>query len=264
MNFKQFLIEAAKGKQPQYFKVDVDEAIGLLNKYCKNALWMLEENAPIYRGDARVSFPKSGFLVVDTEATERVSENTSNFYTVILDNHPDRKEFPKRARSFIATTNKQRAMDYTWRDDPYVMIPSDSAKIGFVNEQDMWDTRIKLFGMQNDIVYINDHFETLLNLHRAPTIDDFYKFDALLKKDDSSAIRKFKDAFELSKKEVDDFKNNFLDEIWKAYSAEATGHKVYTTATMPHKSKSEVWVGGKVVLIKAPVWQKMVQAYNAK
>lgn len=261
VNFKQFLLEAAVSKTPQYVKVDAEKAIALLNAHCKNALWMLEENAPIYRGDTQVKFPNSGFMVVDTEATERKSENTTNFYTIILDNHPDRKNFPKRSRSFIASTDKDYASGYaTWPQEPYVIIPADDAKIGFVNNEDAWDTPIKLFGESSTIDRFNTKFDYMLKLRRSPVINDFYEFDKLLKNSNPEALKSFKTEFDLSNGEVKAFKDHFLDNIWKAYSAKSTGHTAHTTATMPHKSRSEVWVGGKVVLIKMNVWDKMRQA----
>lgn len=261
MNFKQFLLEAAVKEKPKYFNVDVEEAIALLNTYCKNALWMLAENAPIYRGDYNANFPKSGFMVVDTTATERRSQNTSNFYTVILDNHPNRKDFPKRSRSFIASTQKNYAWGY---GNLYVIVPADDAKIGFVNREDMWDTRIRLFGINGLIEDFNEYFKEAFRLGRAPVIKDFYEFDKLLKKSDPTALRRFRDAFNLSDKSVKQFKDHFLDNIWEAYSAGPTGHTAHTTATMPHKSSSEVWVGGKAVLIEYAVWEKMQGAYLAQ
>lgn len=267
LTFKKFLTEAAI-KEPQYVDISVDAAIELLNTKCKNALWMLQENKPLYRGDENVTFPASGFKDVDSNKSERRSQNTSNFYTVILDNHPDRKNFPKRSKSFIATTDKSYARGYT-DEEPFIVIPEDSAKIGFVNKDDMWKTVIKLFGYANMLDGQNAVFEQIFfrdgKFKVSPysiTIDDFYKFDKALKDGDEEAYKLLSKA--LGRMHADMYKNSFIEEIWKAYSAESTGHTVHTTKNMPHDKNSEVWVGGKMVFIQPKVWENLRKAYGGK
>jgi hypothetical protein len=267
INFKQFITEAAAGKNPMYVDVDVEKAVALLNAHCKNALWMLKENKPIWRGDRKVKFPKSGFKVVDTEATERRSQNTSNYYTVILDNHPDRKQFPKRSRSFIASTDKSYASDYAGggygAGSLFAVIPVDDAKIGVVNKDDMWSTLITLFGQKTAIEDANRFFQRIFDKKTSITIKDFIQFDKKLKSNDPVAVKRFNKIFgdEFGWiKERGKYANSFLEEIWKSYSAESTGHTAHTTANMPRNLKSEVWVGGKVVLIEEGMWKKMVEA----
>ena len=54
MKVEQLLEGAASsGKLPVYTSVQVENAIKMLNARCKDALWMLHENRPIYRGDDR-------------------------------------------------------------------------------------------------------------------------------------------------------------------------------------------------------------------
>ena len=269
MNFKQFLSEIAVSKTPRYVDIEIDEAISILKDHCKNALWMIKENRPIFRGDPNVLFDVSKIKVVDTTKTKRASQNTTNFYTVIFDNHPGRKDFPKRSESFIGTTSRQYASDY---GDPFVIIPYDTAKIGFVNSQDMWDTPVKIFGNHLDVRAANDMFRTIFGKspYSSISIEDFETFDKDLKDCDKFALIRFWLAFGKSRdgKETPEFKcggeyaNNFLNEIWKAYSAESTGHEVFTTKTMPHKSSSEVWVGGNIVIISQDIWDKIVEAFE--
>lgn len=265
LTFKQFLAEKAAGKKPNYVGVDVEQANALLNQFCRNALWMLEENRPIYRGDPdnapHNAMRKSGFAAVDTTATERASQNTSNWYTVILDSHPNRKDFPLRSRSFIASMSLNRADNYTgWMkaEEPMIIIPSDDAKIGLVGRDDMWDTVITLFGERRDIEGFNSLFSKMAGKKASMSaLEDFQK---LLVSGDRSALTRFKNAFYLSEEEAKHFAPIFLQEIRKAYSAESTEHRAVTTATMPHKYVGEVWVGGKVVLISASMWNKLREA----
>ena len=162
------LVEDAVGKEPRYYSQKVDTAINILNTYCKNALWMLYENKPIYRGDSVYLF-NSAFACVDTTKTLRKSTNTTNYYTIILDNIPSRAGFPKRSRSFIATTDSDYANDYRhdapdWRDKDaglYILVPFDKTKIGVVNASDMWHTQIKLFGRSDSIEELNRCFRDM-------------------------------------------------------------------------------------------------------
>lgn len=262
LSFSDFLAlqEAAVGSEPSYEPVDVERAIAALNKHAKNALWMLHDDTPLYRGDRSIkvvdAMKKTGFAMVDTSATERKSENTSNYYTVILDNHPDRGDFPKRSRSFIGSTSYQRSKGYLgWESNahPMVMIPYDDTKIGLVNQEDMWDTVITLFGSREDIESANSSFEYM---GLKPNIEDFEKCASRLKQGDSGALEQFRKGFGAHKSEK--YAKTFMDEIWKAYSAASTGHTAHTTKTLPRPlKKTEVWVGGKVILIDYEMWKKM-------
>jgi hypothetical protein len=262
LSFKDFLIldEAAVKQEPQYISVEIENAIEELNKYAKDALWMIKNNTPLYRGDSSdniVVAMRTGFATVDPSATRRKSENTSNYYTVILDNHPGYKDFPKRSRSFIGSTDYYVARDYSIFDNnTYAMIPYDGVKIGMVNNKDIWHTEITIFGKTHGIDYINTMFERM-------GIDESLKglkdFDKCLKNDDLEAIKKFQEAFTLNESDLEKYKNIFLEEIWRAYSPKETGFTVHTTKTLPRPlPNSEVWVGGKVMLIDMEMWNKMV------
>lgn len=263
ISFKQFLSEQAVGDKPDYKSIDVEQAIAILNTHCKNAVWMLKEDRPIYRGDPdrlpHAALKTSGFAAVDTTATVRKSQNTLNWYTEILDNHPDRKNFPKRSRCFIATTNMLRAYAYIGSSkatsDVIHIIPADDAKIGLVNREDMWDTRVTMFGRTEDIENWNYSFEELLPYTPA-SFKSLVEFDKLLKAGDKNAIKKFKSVFGVQYAET----NGFLKEILNAYSERNTKHAACTTATMPHNYKGEVWVGGKVVLITSRMWEQLRNA----
>lgn len=219
---------------------------------------MLTEDRPIYRGmhdNSNIS-KQTGFSIVDTSATVRGSQNASNYYTVILDNHPDRKQFPKRSRSFIGTIESISTHGY---GDLFCIIPFDNVPIGIVNHRDIWDTEISMFGRTFSIIAWNDLFESA---GIQDTIESIKKFDSDLKAGNSSALRRFEKYFGVNPKK---YSNIFLETIWDAYSAKATGHSVATTATIEHKlfnTDTEVWVGGKVVVICHEVWDKLLDEWR--
>lgn len=268
VSFSEFLMfEAAVGAKPEYTALSVNNAIDTLNKHAKNSLWMLHENRPLYRGDpaGKVNslVDKHDFVVVDTSLTTRKSENTSNFYTVILDNHPNRKQFPKRSKSFIATTRWNDANAYA-KGRPFVLIPFDDSKIGIVNESDMWETRINLFkGTHDNITYIADanNFFSDIFSSKTFTFEQLVQFDKQLKAGDKEALRKFKYWPDASKT----YSKKLLEHILERYSAKNTGHTAATPATFPRTLKNtEVWVGGKVMLMSQEMWDKLKLAYKKK
>lgn len=271
ITFKQYLSEAAVDLQPKYTKLDVSTAIKLLNTKCKNALWMLELDKPFYRGFA--SGPTGDFQLVDTSATERRSQNTSNYYTEIFDNHPDMKSFPKRSRSFIGSTSLAQARQFASNTDSifsasndnlYVMIPTDTAKIGSTGRADMWVTEIELFGELHPIASINRDFKRLGII---PTIDGIKEFSELVASGDQQVLTKLASAFALPHN-PDFSKRSFFDQVMDAYAPAKTGFTAYTTANFPHEipraSGYEIWVGGEVVLISMDMWGKLRDSIESR
>ena len=258
ITFTQFLAEAAVSKLPEFDKIKTKKAIALLNEHCKDALWMLTENKPLYRGEKglKQSIVKAGFVSVDPSKTERTSQNTSNYYTMLLDNHPDRGDFPKRSRSFIGTGSYNRASSYSgWsgvNGASFIMIPYDGVKIGVVGKDDMWDTSISLFGTTEDIQFFNRKFS---NLDLKPTLKSFEAYGKKLEISGPTRTDFRRRAFPRATEEQ---MKDFMGTIWHAYSAGKTKHAAYTTATLPHKGiDGEVWVGGPIIYISLDMWKAM-------
>ena len=263
--FKKFL-EAAVGPAPTFTQLDVEAAIDMLRTHCKNALWMLDENKPIYRGESYfVGVLEHGFATVDTTATKRESENTTNYYTEILDNTPSRAHFPKRSRSFIASFSKGRAEDFAradWDAAPgtiynksvYVIVPFDDTLIGCVNKADMWDTMVSVYGEKTTINDMNHKYN---HAQIDPRWEDFVETNEQIKAKDGAKLRRMQTAFRGFDESLD-----FLEVLDNAYSPQATGHTVHTTANLPHDTEGEVWIGGKCVIISIPMWKKLRDAFT--
>jgi hypothetical protein len=120
----------------------------------------------------------------------------------------------------------------------------------------MWDTKIDLFYEYWGIRHFNDLFS---NMDLQPTIESFKKFDKELRAGNKAAIEKFETA--LDKKEYPkSWTKNFLETVFTAYSPKKTKFEVFTTATMPRNTTSEVWVGGKIMYISITMWDQLRQA----
>jgi hypothetical protein len=257
MTLKTFL-EAAEKKPPQYNKLSSIRAIEFLNARCQNALWMLALNKPLFRGD-NVAYD---FAMVDTSKTTRVSENTTNFYTLILDNNPSMADFPKRSRSFIGTVDYYRAEQY---GQPFIMIPADDAKIGVVGSEDIWDARINFFERRRTMYVLNSLYEQL-DLDDID-INSFYKLDRRLKQDDPEKVDKFYEALSialsLNEEQLELLRSKnahreFMESIFNAYSPAETGFKWYYTSNMPKNLyDTEVWVSGEVLVMSEEEWKKL-------
>jgi hypothetical protein len=268
ITFKEFLNEAPTKDKPQFDSVEVADAIDALNAHCKDALWMLKGNRPLWRGQISTSeINKTGFALVDPSKTERRSENTSNYYTLILDNIPSRKEFPKRSRSFIASTSYIIGRSYSLQRSPIVLIPYDGVKIGVVHAEDIWLTEINLFGVRDEIETFNDRWARFGPMLSSAKWDKWIKFNEMLEDKDAreEALAKIERVFNPKGKVpgptglIKRGKEDFLGAVDKAYSPEETGHTVETTATLKKNfpENSEVWVGGPCMAISGDMWIKL-------
>jgi hypothetical protein len=85
----------------------------------------------IYRG----VWSMKNYLYIDpAKNKERESQNTFNYYTWIINNHPVWKNYPRR--EVICTSNIDTAIKYG--HNVYVVYPQNGAKIGICPESDIW------------------------------------------------------------------------------------------------------------------------------
>jgi hypothetical protein len=103
----------------------------LVSENCKG---FLEKGLPkIYRGDSDIG----KYKLVDPKSINRRSANTSNYYTLLMDNLEVWKEFPKRSKSLICSTDTYIAETF---GEINVVIPFDGCRIAFCPYGDLWDS----------------------------------------------------------------------------------------------------------------------------
>lgn len=120
-----------------------DEALSIIRKKCgKHVRKILAQSRPsIYRG-MRKNF---GYGIIDPKSSpERRSSNTSNHTTLLMDNLPSWKGYPKRSQSIICSTQLSYARSYGY---VYYIYPSDACKFGVVDSGDVWGGFYKAFGV---------------------------------------------------------------------------------------------------------------------
>lgn len=146
ISFNEYCLhEAAMGVKPDYKVIPFDDAAKTIIDKCSDSLWMFENNTYIFRGDQdddrNTLLEKTNALYVDTSKTIRRSQNTANFYTIVLDELLPPK-FPRRSRSFICTAPRNRMMYGT----QVVVIPFNTCKIGNTNKLDIWFVKSRYNG----------------------------------------------------------------------------------------------------------------------
>ena len=138
---------------------------------CSDALASyVQNNIGIWKGFDRMVC--NDVIFTDPTASARKSKNTSNYYTLLLDNLPLWQAYPKRSRSLICSSSENVAQKYSMFSTPYLILPFNGAKIGVCPKSDIWAS----FKHWRYLPEIND---TLARLHiseqsYAAMIEDIY------------------------------------------------------------------------------------------
>lgn len=268
LSFKMFLERAeAENNKPDYQDEKLENVIKLIETHCKDSIRHIKNDVCFYRGDKEMN-PDIDTIVaksVDSSATVRQSQNTPNFYTVIIDNNPAFKDFPKRGRSFICSTSLHTAANYTGYSSfskmgekrTYRIIPYDGVKIGVCDEADIWDSSINLFGTEAEIFIFNSMFE---GLKIKSTMQGLEDYDLLLKDVDSKQRKEFEESFPYAKANQMD---NFVKELFATYTPHNLGMHSMTTAMDIDKLRDqEVWIGGKVLMLNSLAWKAIHEHFT--
>lgn len=271
ITFKQFMEAAVKtSDKPKFDSIKWPEIGDALREHCSDAMWMFKSPTAtaIFRGDSKSAIEminRKAAAKVDPSKTARRSQNTSNYYTEILDNHPNMQEFPKRSRSFICSTSQQTAGNFSSARHPentLVLIPFNGTKIGVVGEIDLWIISISLFNTTTR------NFEEMNNYFNELSIEDTWQalneFDKELKQDNPESVKAFYRVFHNADPKKQDHRR-FIEEIIKAYSPRKTGLKWYTTQNLPRKmSESEVWVSGPCIALSSAAFHRIKEIESRK
>lgn len=233
---KYFLIDSLNESQ-SFSLLQKSEFDELLNQNCKVFLEEQKEVQPfhIYRGIDNETLRNSklseiDFIKGDTLAykTPRPSRHTENYYTVFLDYYlKDFEEFPKRSKSLICSTSRDKAKRYGYF---YTIIPYDNVKMGICKSDDIWNT----FNDELNPLYIdnlakfNDVISTLfLIFTKNIRLDDMeYWFDTYNFKEIHSLINELNTTL---KKLIRRFnhKTSFRDYCYTRDEKFPKYHKVY-------------------------------------
>jgi len=145
------LIDEAVRSKP----INKDIADKFIQKYCTTSLNRNKHGFKIYRGRNKsnaYNLPIDPYFIINPKQSERISKNTTNIYTALIDSSEKWKDYPKRSRSIIATTNKGYAYSY---GHPYLVYLVNGAKIGLCPSDDFWSS-FKYIKEEFDIRVMDD------------------------------------------------------------------------------------------------------------
>lgn len=170
LTFKQFLNEAAVSPL-KITPVEEQDLLEAVEKYCSQALAQFRSGKALWKGWQRGSIDIGTPSLIDPSTSSRVSENTSNFYTALLDSNPANAEFPKRSKSLICSTSKTTAEGYGMAT---ALLPFDGTDIGMSPHPDLWNSGVKVGGRTYLIHDLNELIEMLFGkMDPAPTFAEF-------------------------------------------------------------------------------------------
>lgn len=129
MKFLAYLKEGSDTTRMR--KVPIEKFKKEVATKCKGAL----KAPPIYRG----VYTPVDFAKVEPQKFTRESANTYNWYTLIINNAPAWKPYPKR--NLICSTSKDYASGY---GHLFRVLPVDGSKIGICSQTDLWDSFPKI------------------------------------------------------------------------------------------------------------------------
>lgn len=230
MKFKNFLNEG----RSEYIKEE--DAKELLLTKCSQALEQYKKGHIIWRKVAKF---QDRFGIVDpSKHRERYSANTYNYYTLIMNNHPMWKDYPKR-EIICSGGNGDRAKGQSPSSWSYLffVFPFNGAKVGICPKDDVWDS----FEKVRELGFVDmDDFNSIL-MNRDFTHDDWERFEKELKQ------TIYSDKY--GGVESDDI--TWYDKITDVLDPENNDFKVVNISNynLTKSDDVEVWLDSKCVLV---------------
>jgi len=255
MRLSRYILEDSQWteyKEPRSKTITLKEAVDFAVKRCTDAFngTIIQRNVHgAYRDAYRFTDPMMGGA--------RVSRNTANYYTLIIDNSPRWAKYPDRSRSLICAIGNRKGAFYVF--------PENGSRIGVCPYWDFWGG----FYRVRSIVDLDSFNRTLENL-ACKTIGECGRFDGSLesiktvfKKIDDEKMRNYTGFTEKTLRLYQD-----MEHIWmKPYIANQD-KKLYefveetldpdindfevVKAGAKLTGSKEVWTDGKSILVREP------------
>lgn len=157
MRLENYLIES-KGRSKV---IGFDEWLDIAKKkHLKTLRKYVNREEALFRGHTSLTIDDNFGYVIPSKGMGRKSANTSNYYTVWIDNSPKWKGFPKRSKSLICGNRFGAAYGYS--SQRFAILPEDNADIAICDESDFWDS----FKKTNPYQTLNDFNNAFANLYK--------------------------------------------------------------------------------------------------
>lgn len=269
MKYNDFIIINESNDVDGYKKeIDVVEAVKLIKKHCGD----IDIEKPLFRGMRKV---KDAY-VMEGQKGARVSRDTTNHYTLIIDDilKNQYSHAPLRSKSLICTNTLSYAKNYG--TGVYAIFPYNDVEIGKCEYHDIWSSRITFDREVNGtLVDMNEFLSEII--YRPKSYDDIVVAFTKVLEDDSNEGKKdakgkfyeiFKGAWEdwgHDEEWVDVDKADVVRGVFELhYDPEhALGMKFGTYKELEIDElvdeEHEFWFGGKCVAIEYEVYKKLLK-----
>lgn len=199
------------------------------------------------------------FLYIDpSKGKTRTSANTKNYYTLIIDNSPMWKSYPKRSRSIICSTDIDTAGVY---GIVYNVYPVNGAEIGVCPDSDIWNSFAQSFPDADwtSLEDVNLFLERMMLLNGADVKMSDKSYNNMIKsfkiiEKERKPLRNYTNS--TSSGEYSRFYDNFLesgttllDYMEDILSPTKNNFKIMKSGDNIGND-NEVWIGSPCVLIK--------------
>jgi len=252
------IISEAEVKPYLAVALQEEKLMGLLVQHCSESL--LNAKTPIWRGMADHN---QLAVYINTSNSVRKSENTSNQYTLLMDNSPFFARFPKRSKSLICSTSDRIASGFTYGSDIYAMFPYNGTPIGICPAFDMWHSEIKVT-MKNitgqDIILYHGRFIGLTEWLQSLGFPDTSYGAMVAHQKDPDFFKWLASKIGLGAAEKQQLK--FIPRLHECMAPENTGFGLASPGTFNpgHEASTpglELWFAGSCIAIRRDVWFQM-------
>lgn len=240
MRYKEIFLE----NKNQVYKQINTKNIDFNN--CKIAIQKYKKNIIIYRGISS----NMDFMFGDHSNYVRKSAYIQNYYTEIIDNSPEWKEYPKRSKSFICTTSYSTSQNYG--SSTYIVLPFDNPTIGICPFDDLWDSfDLSAFDFDS-LEEFNAGLENIMSLimgNTADTYNNILKLCSIIdKKQYEESILKDDKFFDYLSKS-----GNSLHALQNILSPSKNYFSKVKLSSLSNISDNEIWFSGPAYFIKQDI-----------
>lgn len=248
-----------------------EEIMDEIASKCKDALKHYRKGKKFYRG---VRFGKDKpYQYIEPSKHDRVSANTNNLYTVIIDNSDMWDGYPKRSKSVICSVYEGTANGY---GRPMLVFPKDGYRIGVCPSFDMWDSFSKS-GIHNGLGDFNidfiDYAHGMLGRYvKKEEVETYNNVKKLCKEIDTAIeagvnpknskmsnklfLNTVHSATSSIFKYIKSYRGNMLESLESLLAPNKNGFKVVTSIGSLPDGDEEVWTDSDCYLVNADM------AYN--
>lgn len=235
------------------------EAMKLLSSKHSKAYKVHTIDYPIFRGVR--GYGEYVYIDPSKSVEPRISRNTNNYYTLMIDNFSNWNKYPKRSKSIICTTDYQYASHMSSK--VYRVFPENGSYIGVCPMDDIWGAIA--YSPNNEWTY-KDVGWSIHEIAKLPPIkaDDPVDYSDMI--DIFKKIERYRDKLDIYINDLYTY-SNVTKDLWKEYRSskktflyymrqiidpDLSGFKLVKTGNELKKFR-EVWISAPCVLVNVSV-----------